>query len=187
MLLAAGWDIHATAAEALFTAICTDTGWFRFSNADARTYRAGAALIDAGAKTAELYDRLYQNDSPARLGLVAETLAGLEVYENGQVAVMTLTQESFRRTRATSNDTENLTDEAGRLRGVNVVLLFVEMHDGKVRCSFRSKRDVDMNKIAARFGGGGHARASGARIPGTLAEVKKQVLAAVGEAVRAGK
>jgi phosphoesterase RecJ-like protein len=184
---AAGHVPHAAAAEAIFTAICTDTGWFRFSNADARTFRAAAGLIDAGAKVAETYERLYQNDAPSRMALVAEALSGMELHENGAVAVLTLTQESFRRSGATSADTEGLTDEAGRLRGVNVVLLFVEMNDGKVRCSLRSKRDVDVNKVAARFGGGGHARASGARIPGSPAEVKPMVISAVVEALRAAR
>jgi phosphoesterase RecJ-like protein len=183
-VVAAGWEPHATAAEALFTAICTDTGWFRFSNADERTYRAAAGLLRCGVQPAELYDRLYQNDSRARLNLIAETLAGLEVFEDGRIAVMTLTQESFRRHRANAADTENITDEAARLRGVNVVLLFVEMQDGRVRCSFRSKRDIDVNKIAQGFGGGGHARASGARVAGAMADVKKAVIAAVTEAVK---
>lgn len=182
-VVAAGWKPHPAAAEALFTALVTDTGWMRFSSADARTYRAATSLVACGVKPDETYERLYQNDSPARLALVCEALTSLELHAGGTVALMALTQDSFRRARATPADTENLTDEAARLRGVNVIVMLVEMDNGQVRCSLRSKRHVDVNAVAGRFGGGGHARASGARIPGTMVDVKPRMLEAILEAV----
>jgi phosphoesterase RecJ-like protein len=185
LFAAAGITPSPAAARAMYTAIATDTGWFRHSSADARTYRAAAALVEAGARPAESFEGLFQGDSPARTRLLGEALTTLELHEGGRVACISVTQEAVRRAGAGPQDSDGFTDEPAKIRGVNVVVVFSEIGDGRIRCNFRSKRDVDVNVLAARLGGGGHARAAGARIPGPLPEVKAAVLAAVGEMVRA--
>lgn len=177
---AAGWQINRAAAEGLFVAMATDTGWFRFSSADARLYRAGADLIERhGVKPNELYQQLYMSESPARMKLLAGLLGSLEMYANDQLAVCTVTREMFDRTGAQYWETEDLINEPMRIGPVRVTVLLIEEPDGKVRMSLRSKDAVNVAAIAQQFGGGGHQRAAGARAPGPLDTTKAQVIAAV--------
>ncbi len=181
---AAGWSVNRTAADALFVAMATDTGWFRFSSADGRMYRAAAGLIDAhGVQPDRLYQQLYLSESPARLRLLAELLGSLELHAGGRLAACHVTREMFERTGAHYWETEDLINEPQRIGCVRVTVLLIEEPDGKVRMSLRSKDDVNVATIAEQFGGGGHQRAAGARAAGPLVETKKKVVAAIEAAV----
>lgn len=183
----AGWPIDGYMATALFTALATDTGWFRFANADRAVFVAGARLVKAGARPNELYERLYLSDCEARARLIGAVLSSFELYADGRLAVIRITQELLTRCRATREMTEEIINEPQRVGSVNAVLLLVEpLGDGPVRASFRSKRGLDVAAVAARFGGGGHERAAGARIAGTLDSVAAQVLPVMIGAVEAG-
>jgi len=184
------WPVPPEAAEALFTGLATDTGWFRFPSVDERAMRAAQRLVAMGADPHRVYERLYAQESAARLRLTAAMLATLELRAGGRLAVVELIRDAFRRCGATPADTEELVNEPARIGGVEVVLLFVEQEDGQVRVSFRSKPPagglnrpfgpgLDVAALAAEFGGGGHARAAGARIRGSLPEVRRQVIARV--------
>jgi phosphoesterase RecJ-like protein len=177
---AAGWEFNRAAAEALFVAMATDTGWFRFPNADARLYRAAAELIERhGARPHEMYGQLYMQDSVGRMRLLAAMLGSLEVHADGQLAVCVITREMFARCSAQYWETEDLINEPMRIGGVRVTALLIEEPDGKVRVSLRSKDAVNVAAIAQGFGGGGHERAAGARTPGPLETTKARVIAAV--------
>jgi phosphoesterase RecJ-like protein len=173
---AVGLTPSAEAATALFAGLATDTGWFRFPSVDARALRTAERLVALGADPHRIYERLYSQDAPGRLRLLGAMLATLELRAGGRLAVVELTQESFRRNGATPADTEDLINEPQRIAGVMAAVLFVEQDDGRVRVSFRSKRDLDVAALAAEFGGGGHARAAGARVVGSLPEVRERVL-----------
>ena len=180
----AGWPIDRQVAGALFTGLATDTGWFRFANADRAVYLTAAKLIKAGASPVELYERLYLSDSAARARLIGAVLSSFELLADGRLAVMRITQEMLNRCGATREMTEEIINEPQRIGSVIVCLLIVEpAGDGPVRVSFRSKRGLDVAAIAARFGGGGHERAAGARIPGTMAAVAAQVIPVLVQAV----
>jgi phosphoesterase RecJ-like protein len=179
LLKHAGWPVTERIAEALFVAVATDTGWFQFSNADSRTYRACAELIDAGAKPAQIYANLYQNFSQARFRLMVVMLSSLELHLNSQYAVMQITQRDFQRTGAAYSDTENLINECHRIGTVRASALFIELKDGRIRCSLRSRGGPDVSQIAAQFGGGGHTMAAGTFLPGPLENAKKLTLAAM--------
>jgi len=170
-------------ATALLVGIATDTGWFRFSNTDARTLRTAAELVEAGADPNGLYDALYQRDPPARLALLTRALASLELKADGKLAVMYLRRSDFEATGADSSMTENLVNEAGRLASTEAALLFVEEPDQTVRVNFRSKRRLDVAALAHRFGGGGHTRAAGARLRGTWQQIVPRVIAETIEAL----
>jgi phosphoesterase RecJ-like protein len=172
----AGWEVTATIAEALFVAIATDTGWFQFSNTDGRVHRACGELIDAGAKPTEIYDNLYHNFSHARFKLMAAMLDSLELHLDGRYAVMQVSRQDFERTGAGYNDTENLINECHRIGTVEASALFVELEDGRIRCSLRSRGSTEVNIIAARFGGGGHKMASGMYLEGPLENAKQLIL-----------
>jgi len=175
----ARWPIPPHIAEALFVAISTDSGWFKFENTDSRIFRNAAELVDAGAKPAKLYKIMFQNFSPARMKLMVKMLQGLQLHCDGRVAFQHITRADFDRTGATGRDTENLIDECQRIASIEVAALFVELKDGGFRCSLRSKGDIDVRKIAQLHGGGGHIMAAGVNLPGPLKNAKNIVLKAI--------
>ena len=178
---AAGWEVTEKVAEALFVAIATDTGWFRFSNTDARTLRVCAELIETGAEPTSLYRRLYENLSPARFKLMTAMLESLELHFDGRYAVQYLTLNDFARSGAHFSDTENLIDECQRIAGVEVAALFVELEDGRIKCSLRSKGAVDVRQICQQFGGGGHKQAAGTHLDGPLEKARQAIFDKVRE------
>lgn len=178
-----GEALNALLATALFTGIATDCGWFRFANTDARTLRMAAQLVEAGADASGIYDALHQQDPPARLRLIARLLSSLELKAGGKLAVLYLRSADFAAAGADTSMTEDLINEATRLGSTEATLLFVEQPDHAVRVNFRSKRWLDVSKIAQRFGGGGHARAAGAHIHGTWNDVVPLVIRSVTEAL----
>jgi len=179
LLRYAKWQIGEKVAWALFVTIATDTGWFQFSNTDSRVHRAGADLIEAGANPTIIYHDLYQNLSPERFKLMTAMLNTVELHFDGRFATQYLLQSDFERTGAASKDTESLIDECRRIGTVEVAALFVELADGRIKCSLRSRNTVDVCKIAAKFGGGGHKMAAGVHLPGPVENAKQLITAEV--------
>ena len=176
LLRYADWPITEAIAEALFVAIATDTGWFRFQNADGRVFRNTAELIDLGVNPSEIYHKLYQNYSPARFKLLGKMLESLELQLDGKIAFQHLMRADFDETGAVGRDTEDFVNECQRIQSVEAAALFVELKDGDFRCSLRSKGEIDVRAIAQKFGGGGHKVASGVNLPGPLEKAKKLIL-----------
>jgi phosphoesterase RecJ-like protein len=177
----ANWPITENIARALFVALATDTGWFQFSNTDARVFRCSADLIDAGADPIQIYHDLYQNYSHARFKLMAAMLNTLELHFDGRYATQHLTLKDFEQSGAAHSDTENLIDQCRKISTVKVAALFVELKDGRIRCSLRSRGPVDVSKIAQKFDGGGHKMAAGAYLPGPIQNAKNLIKAELQE------
>ncbi len=177
----AGWAITAKIAENLFVAIATDTGWFRFGNADARAYSTCGRLIEIGVEPDRLYRDLYQNYSAKRFRLMVAMLDTLELHCEGRYATQYLRLGDFERTGAVYNDTEDLINECQRMGTVEAAVLFVETEDGRVKLSLRSRGAIDVREIAQRFGGGGHTSASGAHLPGPLEDAQRIVFEQIKE------
>jgi phosphoesterase RecJ-like protein len=146
-LQCAGWPIPRKAAEGLFVAIATDTGWFHLRNTDSRVFRRCADLIEMGIDPNDLYRKLYQSFSDARFKLMVVMLNTIELHFNGRYASQYLRREDFERTGAAYRDTENLVNECQRIGSVGVSALFVELKDGRIRCSLRSRGEVDVNPL----------------------------------------
>lgn len=180
---AAGLKLDDRLATALLVGLATDTGWFRYSNADARTLHAAGDLVAAGARSSEIYDELYQHDSAAKLRLVARLLQTLELHAGGRLAVLRLQQADFAATGSDMGDTEDLVNEVNRLGCADATVMFTEEPDGVVRVNLRSKRRLDVARLAQQFGGGGHVRAAGARVKGGWNETVKTVVAAAEAAI----
>ncbi len=178
LLEALGWPADEGVTEALMTAITSDTGWFHFANTDGRCLRRAAKLLDAGVRADLLYHRLFQADRPEKLQLMARTLQSLELHSGGRLAVMTIRKADFAETGASPEETENLINEALRIDSVEAVILLVET-DGKTRISLRSREDLDVAAIAKQFGGGGHRRAAGIRVPDALDAIKPRLIKAI--------
>jgi phosphoesterase RecJ-like protein len=179
------WPVEAEAAEALMTAIGTDTGWLRYPNTDARALAAMGKLARAGARPNALYARIYQGDRPQRVRLLAAALSSLQLHADGRLAVMTLSREDFARTGARPDETENIVSEPMRIAAVEVSGILIAQADGHTRVSLRSRGSVDVAAIARGFGGGGHAQAAGYRDDGQVPAAAERLLAACTEALRA--
>ena len=182
LLDALGWPVDLYVAEALVTAITTDTGWLRFANTDGRCLRVVARLVDSGVRPDKLYRRIYQTDRPERLELIQRVLQTLELHADGHLAAMTIREADFQDTGARPDETENLVNEALRLASVETAIMLVENTDF-VRVSLRSRDRVDVSAVARRFGGGGHRRASGFRLAEDIDSLKDKVIAACIEAM----
>jgi phosphoesterase RecJ-like protein len=177
----AKWSKNEKIARALFIGLATDTGWFHFNNTDSRVYQTCADLIEAGANPTQLYHDLYENFSPQRFKLMAAMLSTLHLHLDGRFATQHILQADFEQTGATFKDTENLIDECRRISTVEAAALFVELSDGRVKCSLRGSETIDVREIAAKFGGGGHKTASGAHLAGPLEKAKELILAEMTE------
>jgi phosphoesterase RecJ-like protein len=163
-------------ATALFLAIASDTGWFQFSNTSPATLRLAADLMEVGVDTDNLYQHLYQNERAERLALQTAAQESLELLQDGRLAVMCVRKSDFEKTGGSLSDTENLINIPLQIRTVEVSILMIESPDGPpVRVSLRSKGQVDVARFAEKFGGGGHARASGLKIPGPLDQVRETI------------
>lgn len=164
----AGWPITPRIAESIFIALSTDTGWFKYGNADSRIFHTAAELIEAGIHPNDIYRRLYQSFSPARLALMTRMLEHLTLHADGRIATQYILRKDFDETGASGPDTENLIDECQRIQTVEAAVLLVELSDGRFRCSLRSKGAVDVRAVTQPYGGGGHTLASGVTLPGPL-------------------
>jgi phosphoesterase RecJ-like protein len=184
-ILALGVALPATAANALFVAVAMDTGWFRHSNTTAATFALAEKLVAAGARPELIYDRLFEENSLARLRLTGLVLERLRVTAGGQVAYTEIRRTDYQATGATPQDTEDLVNYTRSLTGVEVGLLFMEQPRGGVKVSFRSRSRVDVSRLAEQFGGGGHRLASGAVLEVPLEEARTRVLQAVQTALDA--
>ena len=163
------------AARGVFTSLVTDTGWFKYSNTDAETLRAASELVEMGVDPSALYSSIYQRNPMEEPQQLARALTTLEYFAGGRLAVFELPLDGD---RASDLDGEDLLDLARAVEKVEVVLLFRAVPDGKCKVSMRSKTSYDVNRLARRFGGGGHAKASGATIDANLADARARVVAA---------
>lgn len=166
----------------LYVALLTDTGSFRHSNTTPACHRIVADLIERGADPAAIYRSVYGAVPLRKLRLQREALATLD--QDGGVAWMTIPQAAFHELKAEPDDLEGLVDLPRSLQGVEVALLFRRIAGGGIKVSFRSNGDVDVNALARTFDGGGHVRAAGAVVKGTLEEVRERVIEATRAAVR---
>ncbi len=176
LVLASGDRLSPAMRDGLYVALLTDTGSFRFSNATPGAFRMAADLVEAGVRPEELHRKVYGSYPLRRLHLLREALRTLEVDEDGLVAWMTVPQDAYEALEVAPEDLDGFVDYPRSVEGVEVGILFRTLEDGSTKVSFRSTGDLDVNQVARRFGGGGHVKASGARVTAELEEVKGQVL-----------
>ena len=176
-----GWDVPPAAAHALYVALVTDTGGFRFANTRPRTLRVASELLAIGVDPEQVYLDVYANAPAGRPRLLAEALQTLVVEEPIGLAWVTVPPGAMERHHVGPDDLDGVVEHARSIRGIRLAILFREMSGGRVKASLRSVGAVDVAVLAARFGGGGHARAAGVAMPGSLAEVQATLLAAARE------
>jgi bifunctional oligoribonuclease and PAP phosphatase NrnA len=173
-----GLELTRPIATALYCAILTDTGGFRFSNTTPRAHTIAGQLLSAGVDPEEMYRRIYASVSPGRLALLRDALSTLEVDRDYGIAWISVPADALDRYDVSSEDLEGIVEHPRSISGTRLALFFRDLGYGKVKVSFRSTGDVDVNRFARQFGGGGHAKAAGALIPGSMEEVRLRVISA---------
>jgi len=173
-----GLDITAPIARAMYVAILSDTGGFKFSNTSPRCHAIAGQLLAAGVEPEEMYRRIYASVSVGRLHLLRDALATLEVDAAHGLAWIALPAGALEKYGVRAEELDGLAEHPRSVAGTRMAVFFRDLGHGKVKVSFRSTGEVDVNAFARQFGGGGHAKASGALIAGTLAEVRDSVIAA---------
>jgi phosphoesterase RecJ-like protein len=173
-----GLEITPAIARALYTALLTDTGGFRFSNTSPRCHAIAARLLAAGLDPEEMYRRVYASVSLGKLHLLRDALDTLETDAAAGLAWITVPAGAMERYALQSEDLDGIVEHPRSIEGTRLALFFRDLGHGKVKVSFRSTGTVDVNVFARQFGGGGHAKAAGALITGRLDEVRDQVVAA---------
>jgi len=173
-------------AEALYTAISTDTGSFCFRNTTAQSYRIASELIEIGIDIERVTTLLYKTNRLERIRLLAKALSSLELFENNKIAVITITQRDLTSTGAMESEMENMVNYVKNIVGVEIGILLKEADDSTSKISLRSKGRIDVSLLAGQFGGGGHQAAAGASLPMDVEQARKEVLAAARKMLGAG-
>lgn len=160
----------------LYTAIITDTGSFRYSNVSSKTFSVVSDLASQGIKPNLIADNIYNRNTYSGLKLLGKALLTLEVDESNYVSWLTITRDMLNNTEANDEEVEGIIDMARTLENTEVSILFRETKDNKIKVSFRSKGDFNVDKFAGKFNGGGHPNSSGCVCSGKIAEVKEKIL-----------
>ncbi|KUO71195.1 MAG: hypothetical protein APF77_05940 [Clostridia bacterium BRH_c25] len=174
-----GIDMDKEISECLYTAIVTDTGQFQYSNTTSITHQIAGDLINSGVNVSLMFERIYQNSSKEKIVLMKTALNSLEFYNNDSISCVNLTLEQMKNSNAMEEDSDGIINLARDIEGVEVAIFLKELQTGKIKVGLRSKKVVDVAAVAGRFGGGGHVRAAGCILYGTVAEVKEKILDAV--------
>jgi phosphoesterase RecJ-like protein len=185
LAMALEWELPPDAARALYVGILTDTGGFRFANTTPRLLRVASALLDRGLDPESVYETVYGSAPEGRIRLLAEVLGTLVVEPDVGLAWVTVPPDALVRHGVTADDLDGVVEFPRSVAGVRLALLFRHIANGRIKVSFRSLGNVDAAELSHQFGGGGHRKAAGASLEGSLAEVEAQVLAAARSYLRA--
>ena len=187
VLQAMGAEITPLVADCLYTGLATDTGCFRFANTTARTHRVAAGLIEAGARVEELNTILFATRSRGQMEAERIARSHLTYELEGRCAVIWLDRDETAASGADPADLDELTALPIGIEGVQVGLTFRQLPGGSWRVSIRTAKGVDACAIARRLGGGGHLRAAGCELLGTLDNARQAVLAEARAVLDAGE
>ena len=183
---AAGVAVTPAMAACLYAAVLTDTGSFCYEGTDAHAFELARELVQYGANPAEIAREVYFSNPLPKMVLLGSALTRLR--REGRLAWLWVTHEDMTRAQATEEDCEGIVNYAIGIAGVEAAVLLRELADGKIRLSLRSKGGVDVARVAAGFGGGGHRHAGGCTLKGPLAAAMEQILETMrGELAAAGR
>ena len=182
LLLALKAEMTPAMAEAVYIAISTDTGCFRFGNTTARTFRTAAQAVEHGADIAPINRTLFEIKTRGRLQLEARIMEHMEFYADGRVAICCLPQTWVEELQVTEDDLDSISGFPRTIEGVEIGVMIRNSEPGKAKLSVRTAPGYDASAYCARLGGGGHAAAAGCAVPGTLEDGKNAILQVLREA-----
>ena len=181
ILVELGVPITKPIAEALYVAIATDTGCFKFSNTSANTFRVAAALVEAGADVFPINKLFFDTKSFARLKLEARLVDNMEFFAGGRVAICCLPNAWLEELQLTEDDVDSISGFARSIEGVQIGVMIREVENGLGKLSVRTSPAYDASDICQALGGGGHAAAAGASVPGGITGARRAILAVLSE------
>lgn len=180
---AIGGRVTKEIAECVYMALVTDTGSFHFPNTTDRTLKVASELVKVGVKPAHISEVVYNSYSWSRIELMRQVLDTVRRDPSGRVAMMRQTLEMRDSSQAVDGDNNGFVNIPLAAAEVKAVIYMREVGADKFRVSLRSKGDINVSKVAEKFGGGGHKNASGLAIEGSWGDAEKRLLDAVVEAV----
>jgi phosphoesterase RecJ-like protein len=172
-------------AANLYLAISTDTGSFRYGPITARTFDACRRIAETGVDLTRLSRQIFDSFGVGRVRLIGALLNTMELHCGNRMAVLYLDDDLLSASQATTDDVEGLVNLPLAAQEVVAVALFKRQTDGEFRVSLRSKGDVDVRAVAARWAGGGHKNASGLTLTGDYQRLKRELVEAIGRAITA--
>lgn len=165
-----GFQLDNVAATALFIALSTDTGSFRYDNTTPKTMRIASDLMATGIDAKAINTDLYQNQPLNKVMLLMHALEHMRLVAHDRLALVPVTLEVMKSHRAIYEDTDGISEYIRSIQGVEVVALFKELGDGRIKVSMRSKYDFDVSVLSTCYGGGGHKRAAGCTLEMSMNE-----------------
>lgn len=171
-----GVPLSGGLGESVYLAVVSDTGDFVYANTSPDTHRLAAEIIEQGLNL-ERFNHNYQNQwSFNRIRLLAEVLGNAELHHDGRISLIKISRDMLARTGTTVHDTDNIVNYVRRIKTVQVAAALRQEQNGRTKFSLRSNGEVNVQKIAARFGGGGHKNASGGSVNASLNDSAKIIV-----------
>lgn len=187
LMEASPWGIEKDEAEALYVAMVTDNGDFRYASTSVSSHECAIALLRAGVRPDEIADKLVSRISIGTLRLWAAAYSKVELVADGRGAVMHIDSDDLEATGTTKDDLGDIVNDLLRVDGVRICALASPAGDGKAKVSVRSREPLSARMLATRFGGGGHELASGctidAPVPAAIEQVKEEMERLIGSQV----
>ncbi|MDE5764132.1 MAG: DHH family phosphoesterase [Ruminococcus sp.] len=179
-----GFELSDYSAACIYTGISTDTGCFRYENANAETHIiAGEIMSSHNLNYAEINRQMFEIKSKARMTLESNICNIMEEYLDGKLVIVAVTADMVQKWGIVSGELDGVASITVQLEGTEVGVFVKEREDGTFRCSFRSAGSVNVSEICQTFGGGGHAKAAGCTIDGNIESAKTQIIEAVRKAL----
>lgn len=173
----AGGEVSLATALCIYVATITDTGSFRYSNANPEAFAVAGEMISKGVNAWDVASLLYESQPRPRLELLSHALSTLTFSECGRFASLTVTLEMYAATGTDAELTDGFINYPRSVRGVEVAIFFRQLNEAAYKVGFRSKGRVDVSRLAEGFGGGGHHNAAGCVVEGGIEEVRDKVFA----------
>ena len=184
VIKALGAPIDSKMAGCLYTGLTTDTGCFRYASTTAKTYRVAADLIELGADNGTINRVMFETKTKTYASLERTALESMEFFENERVAVITVTQDMYKKTGSNEQETEALAPLTRQVEGVEIGITIREKADGTCKASLRTFESVNAAELARAFGGGGHSQAAACRFECGVDEAKAQLVEKCGELLK---
>jgi len=169
-------EVSAAEAVPIYVSIVTDTGNFRFSNTTPVVLQTAADLVSKGVDVPTVYQQIFERNPPSYVKLLGAALGSITQDDTGRLGYIVMTRAMMHAAGADGEDTSDIINGILTIDGTRLALLFKEMADGRTKISLRSKGSIDVNRLAAEFGGGGHRNASGVVIAEPVGKAVEMIL-----------